>query len=66
LVSLTKGRAQIEGGENCALRSFMLFIQFYLDNQIKVDEMVGPIACIGGMRNAYKVLGGKSEAKRPC
>jgi hypothetical protein len=28
--------------------------------------MVGPVACIGGMRNAYKVLVGKSEGKRPC
>jgi Cu/Ag efflux pump CusA len=43
----------------------MLIIQFYVDNQIRVIEMVGPVAFIGGMTNAYKVLVGKSEGERP-
>jgi len=26
----------------------------------------GHVACMGQIRNAYKILAGKSEGKRPC
>jgi hypothetical protein len=33
--------------------------------QIKADEMGRTIACMGEMRNTYKILVGKTEGKRP-
>jgi hypothetical protein len=35
-------------------------------NEVKVVELVGPVACIGGMRNASKVLVGTFEGKTAC
>jgi len=38
---------------------------YYGKYKFKEDEMVGQAACMGERRNAYRVLVGKHEGKRP-
>jgi hypothetical protein len=38
---------------------------YYYDDQIKDDEMGWPCSMNGDIINAYKVLVGKTESKRP-
>jgi hypothetical protein len=40
------------------------FTQYY-DDQLKKDEKGAHVARIGEMRNAYHILVGKTERKRP-
>jgi hypothetical protein len=53
-------------GENCIMRSFMVFIPhqllFRLLSRIR---WVGNVACIRMKRDAYRVLLGKPEGKGP-
>jgi hypothetical protein len=50
------------------MRNFITvhFTKCYLDDHIKEYEVGGHVACMGGMRNAYNILVGKPERKRPC
>jgi hypothetical protein len=45
-------------GENCIIRSFTLYSSTNIIRMIKSRRMrwVGHAACIGEMRNAYKIL----------
>jgi hypothetical protein len=38
---------------------------YYVKYRFKEDETVGHAACMGERRNAYRVLVGKHERKRP-
>jgi hypothetical protein len=43
----------------------VLLTKYCLDHQIKEDEMGGVCTRVGEERNAYRVLIGKPEGKRP-
>jgi hypothetical protein len=44
---------------------FIHYTKYYLGKQIKNDGISGQVALNGEKRNAYKVLGRKSEENRP-
>jgi hypothetical protein len=65
-----KGRKLWGARENCIMRNFMAcmmlwYTRCYLGNQIKVVRWAGHMACMGEMRNAYRILVGTPEGKRP-
>jgi hypothetical protein len=41
------------------------FTKYYQDHQVNEDEMSGACITHGRIRNAYKILVGKPEGKRP-
>jgi hypothetical protein len=55
------------GGENCITRNFVICIvrQYNSNDQIEEDEMGGACVTNGEKRNAYRLLVGKPEGKRP-
>jgi hypothetical protein len=53
-------------GENCIMRSFMVFILHQLlFRWSRRMRWVGNVACIKRKRNAYRVLMGEPEGKGP-
>jgi hypothetical protein len=53
--------------ENCIVRTFVTcsFTRYYYGDKIKRMAWVGHVARMGGMRNEYIILIGKSKLKRP-
>jgi hypothetical protein len=69
-ISCLRGRKYKEAGENCMMRSYRYIIcriLFTVYRIIKLMSMtwLGLVARMGKMRNAYKILFGKSEGTRP-
>jgi len=44
----------------------MCFTKCCYGDQVKEDKMAGHVACMGEMRNAYKIFIRKPEVTRPC
>jgi hypothetical protein len=47
------------------MRSFITCMLHQYNNEVKECEIVGHVACMGEMKNTYKILIRKPEGKRP-
>jgi len=56
-----RGQKWQEAGDNYIMRSFITCML----HQIKEDERSRNVACMGKMRNSYRILVGDPEGKRP-
>jgi hypothetical protein len=66
--SSVRGMKRQEVGENCIMRNFIACnLLKYIIRIIKSRRMrwVGHVARMGDKRNAYRILVGKPEGKRP-
>jgi hypothetical protein len=54
-------RKRQQAGENCIMRSFITCML----NKSRSMRWAGYVACMGDVRNAYNILVGKPEGKRP-